>query len=88
LGKDIFKLGVVSEARHHRRVGGKGMNPERAIASRVGPVKQIRGQVIGIGGTAPVARKKNAGTPFPHTGELFLNSGPGGIGRQGVEPLD
>jgi hypothetical protein len=44
--------------------------------------------VIGIGGTAPVARKKNAGTPFPNTGELFLNSGPRGIACQGVETFE
>ena len=88
LCKDIFVPGVVTKAGHHGRVGGKGMHPEGTLASAVGPVNQVRCQMIGIGGAPPIASKKNAGTPFPHTGELFLNSGPRWIACQGVETFE
>jgi hypothetical protein len=44
--------------------------------------------MVRIGSAPPIARKKNASTPLPHTGELFLNPGPGGITCQSVESFD
>ena len=87
LCKDIFVPGIVSKAGHHGRVGGKGMHPEGALASAVGPVNQVRCQMIGIGGAPPVPSEKKSRLSLACRDKLPADFRPNRILYQEIQSL-
>lgn len=86
-GKNIFIAGVVAQTGEDRSVGRKGVHTKCSLAVGVGSINQVRGEMIGVGGTAAVAGKKNGGPALPSCAKFLLNLRPAGTFFQMLKTL-